>query len=73
MAGHDEQHAAGGHSHGPRPGSAAAEHVRPLAIAFGLTGAYMLVEVVAGLLTGSLALLSDLWLLNKFIMFWTYG
>ena len=49
----------GGHSHGPRVGSAAAEHVRPLTIAFGLTAAYMLVEVVGGLLTGSLALLSD--------------
>lgn len=48
-----------GHSHGPRVGSAAAEHVRPLTIAFGLTAAYMLVEVVGGLLTGSLALLSD--------------
>lgn len=48
-----------GHSHGPRVGSAAAEHVRPLTIAFGLTATYMLVEVVGGLLTGSLALLSD--------------
>ena len=49
----------GGHSHAPRVGSAAAEHVRPLTIAFGLTATYMLVEVVGGLLTGSLALLSD--------------
>ena len=49
----------GGHSHGPRVGSAAAEHVRPLTIAFVLTASYMLVEVVGGLLTGSLALLSD--------------
>lgn len=48
-----------GHSHGPRPGSAAAQHFRPLAIAFGLTGAYMLVELIAGVLTGSLALISD--------------
>ena len=48
-----------GHNHGPRPGSAAAEHVRPLTIAFGLTAAYMLIEVIGGLITGSLALLSD--------------
>lgn len=69
MSGHDHDpstsgghggHAGHGrHSHGPRPGSAAAEHVRPLTIAFGLTAAYMLVEVVGGLLSGSLALLSD--------------
>ena len=45
--------------HGPRPGSAAAEHVRPLTIAFTLTAAYMVVEVVGGLASGSLALLSD--------------
>lgn len=53
----------GGHSHGPRPGaaagSAAGQHRRPLAIAFGLTATYMLAEVVGGLVTGSLALLSD--------------
>jgi cobalt-zinc-cadmium efflux system protein len=48
-----------GHNHGPRPGSAAAEHVRPLTIAFGLTATYMLIEVIGGLITGSLALLSD--------------
>lgn len=49
----------GGHDHGPRPGSAAGEHLRPLTIAFTLTAGYMLVEVVGGLVTGSLALLSD--------------
>jgi cobalt-zinc-cadmium efflux system protein len=52
----------GGHSHGPRPagaGSAAAQHTRPLAIAFGLTAACMVAELVGGLVTGSLALLSD--------------
>ena len=48
-----------GHTHGPRPGSAAAEHVRPLTIAFALTVSYMIVEVIGGLVTGSLALLSD--------------
>lgn len=60
MAGHDhDEEAAGGHSHGPRPGSAAAEHLRPLTIAVALTGSYMVVELVGGLLSGSLALLSD--------------
>ena len=52
----------GGHSHGPRPGGggfAAAQHKRPLAIAFGLTAAFMVAELVGGLVTGSLALLSD--------------
>ena len=48
----------GGHSHGGA-GSAAGRHKRPLAIAFGLTATYMAVEVVAGIATGSLALLSD--------------
>ena len=65
MTGHDPgDHAVSGgdhrgHSHGPRPGSAAAEHVRPLTIAFFLTAAYMVVEIVGGLASGSLALLSD--------------
>lgn len=49
----------GGHSHGPRIGSAGAQHQKPLAIAFGLTAAYTLAEVVGGLLSGSLALISD--------------
>lgn len=49
-----------GHSHGPALGShAAAQHRRPLAIALGLTLAFLLVQVVTGLVTGSLALLSD--------------
>ena len=46
-----------GHGHGH--GSAGARHRRPLAVAFGLTAAFMLVELTAGLLTSSLALLSD--------------
>lgn len=50
--------AAGGHAH-PGSASAGALHRRPLLLAFALTAAYMLVEVVAGLATGSLALLSD--------------
>ena len=39
--------------------SAAGRHKRPLQLAFALTFLYMLAEVVGGLLTGSLALLSD--------------
>ena len=46
----------GSHSHTPRAGR---RHLRPLAIAFGLVLAFMVVEVVGGLLTGSLALISD--------------
>jgi len=51
-----------GHAHGPRTraaGSAAARHRRPLAVAFGLTAVFMVAELVGGLVTGSLALLSD--------------
>lgn len=48
-----------GHEHGPRIGSAGAQHQKPLTVAFLLTATYMVVEVVAGLLTGSLALISD--------------
>ena len=40
-------------------GSAANRHKKPLLAAFGLTFGYMLVEIVGGLLTSSLALLSD--------------
>ena len=39
--------------------SAAGRHKGPLLIAFGLTFTYMIAEVVGGLATGSLALLSD--------------
>ena len=39
--------------------SAAGRHQRPLLIAFGLTATFMVVEVIAGLASGSVALLSD--------------
>ena len=45
-----------GHRHGPRPGE---RHRRPLSIAFGLVVLFMVVEAVGGVLTGSLALVSD--------------
>lgn len=44
------------HTHAPRAGR---RHLRPLAIAFGLVAAFMVVEAVAGFLVGSLALVSD--------------
>jgi cobalt-zinc-cadmium efflux system protein len=45
-----------GHTHVARGGS---KHIRPLAITFGLVVAFMFVEFVGGLATGSLALISD--------------
>lgn len=50
-----------GHRHHPGPATTRAgeRHRRPLAIAFGLTASFFVVEAVAGVLTGSLALLSD--------------
>ncbi|HSU74665.1 MAG TPA: cation diffusion facilitator family transporter [Terrabacter sp.] len=56
-----------GHAHGPSqghsPGAAAAHaggrHRWRLGVAFGLIAAFFVVELVAGLLSGSLALLSD--------------
>ena len=61
---HDHSHG-GGHSHGHshNHGAAAmragARHQRPLAIALGLTVAFLVVQVVTGIATHSLALLSD--------------
>ncbi len=46
------------HGHGGAA-TAAGKHRTPLFVAFGLTAAYMVVEIVAGLVFGSLALLSD--------------
>lgn len=46
------------HDHGTRR-RAGDRHFRPLLIAFGLVFGFMIVEIVTGLMTGSLALLSD--------------
>jgi cobalt-zinc-cadmium efflux system protein len=46
------------HEHGPSR-RAGARHQRPLAMAFGLTVCFLIVQIVVGLITGSLALLSD--------------
>lgn len=54
-AAHDHDHAGHGHGHGP---SADADH-RWLTVALVLIAGFMGVEVAAGLLAGSLALLSD--------------
>lgn len=43
-----------GHGHGQRT-----SNTRALGFALGLTGAFLIVEVVAGIWTGSLALISD--------------
>lgn len=48
-----------GHAHGPRIGSAGQRHQKPLTIAFALTATYAIVELVGGLVTASLALISD--------------
>ena len=54
--GHGHGH---GHDHGAAGLRAGARHMRPLAISFGLTVAFLVVQIVVGLSTGSLALLSD--------------
>jgi len=53
--GHDHDHGAAGHSHDI---DASADR-RPLLVAFGLIAGFMVVEVVVGFVSGSLALLSD--------------
>jgi cobalt-zinc-cadmium efflux system protein len=50
----------GGHDHDHGPAArAGVRHRRPLTIAFALIVGFLVVQVVAGLITGSLALLSD--------------
>lgn len=48
-----------GDGHGLRIGSAGERHQKPLMIAFALTATYAIVEVIGGIVTGSLALISD--------------
>lgn len=48
-----------GHDHGAASDHAGGRHRWRLALAFCLVGAYFVLELVAGLITGSLALLSD--------------
>lgn len=62
-AGHTGGHGHGhGHSHGPSAAdalSAGARYKRPLTYAFVLTASFVAVEFAAGIISGSLALLSD--------------
>lgn len=60
-SGHEESHGPDdhGHSHGPSLARAGARHVKPLLISFVLIAAFFVVEAVAGVVTGSLALISD--------------
>jgi len=55
MMGHDHSHAGHAHSHVPQGEG----HERALLIALGLTTAFLIAEVIGGILTSSLALLSD--------------
>ncbi|GAY12609.1 cobalt-zinc-cadmium resistance protein CzcD [Pseudonocardia sp. N23] len=48
-----------GHGHGTPGATAGAGYIRRLGLALGLTAAYMVVQVVVSLTSGSLALLSD--------------
>lgn len=48
-----------GHDHGVAAMRAGARHIRPLLISFGLVVAFLVVQVATGIITGSLALLSD--------------
>ena len=48
-----------GHHHGPAAARAGARHARPLLIAFALIVSFLVVQVIVGLATSSLALLSD--------------
>jgi cobalt-zinc-cadmium efflux system protein len=54
--GHSHAH---GHSHGVAAARAGARHQRPLTIALALTVGFLVVQVATGLVTSSLALLSD--------------
>ena len=54
MAGHGH-----GHAGTPPTGSAAARYQRRLALALALTATFAVVEVIGGIVTGSLALISD--------------
>ena len=58
-AGHHRGHAHGFGAHHGQPGSASADGRRRLWFVLALNGGYMLVEIIGGLVFGSLALLAD--------------
>ena len=60
--GHDDGHGHGrghGHDHGAAAMRAGARHLKPLVISFALIVGFLAVQIVVGIVTGSLALLSD--------------
>src|SRR4249919_2780645 len=58
--GHSHEHGHGhDHGHGVAALRAGGRHLKPLAISFGLIVAFSFVQIVVGIVTGSLALLSD--------------
>jgi cobalt-zinc-cadmium efflux system protein len=59
--GRDHDHSQGGHSHdhGVAAMRAGARHIKPLMVSFLLILAFLVVQIVVGVVTGSLALLSD--------------
>ncbi len=59
MSSHTNEQQHVGHSHGPSLARAGERHRTPLLISFVLIGGFFIVEAVTGVLTGSLALLSD--------------
>ena len=59
MSGHTNEQQDAGHSHGPSLARAGERHRTPLLISFVLIDGFFVVEAVTGVLTGSLALLSD--------------
>src|SRR5919201_1892990 len=56
--GHGHAHGAG-HGHGLTATSASGRYLRPLTLSLAMLAGFAALEVVVGLLTGSLALLSD--------------
>ncbi len=54
--GHDHGHAHGPHNHHPK---ATSDNERRVLIVLALTGSYMVVEVIGGVISGSLALIAD--------------
>lgn len=56
---HGHDHHGHDHQHGPSLARAGERHLRPLTIAFAVIATFFVVEAIAGVLSGSLALLSD--------------
>src|SRR5690606_16279633 len=56
---HGSRRMSGDHNHGAGAMRAGSRHQKRLAISFGLIAVFFVVEAVAGILTNSLALLSD--------------